>query len=313
MPTSVVSAVHTSDGRRRPFHRALLSELRVTPHLSGVAAWRALKNFLNSNNLTYASSIAYFALLSLFPLLLLLLSLLGTLTADTADRQAVLDFILRYFPRQFDFVTAQVDAFRARRVTLGVAGSLLMLWAALGVFGAITTAVNFAWNVEQHPNYLKHKLVAFVMLSAAGVLFASGVALLGARSVVEASWFAGVVERTPGLAVLSGFAVRWGTTAVLIVCVGLIFYFVPNTNRVRFRDVWVGAVLTGLLWRITYLGFSWYVRDLSRFSVHGSIAAVVVFLTWVYMSAVVLLYGVEFTVAYAALRRLMRGELEDEA
>ena len=50
-------------------------------------------------------------------------------------------------------------------------------------------------------------------------------------------------------------------------------------------------------------GFGWYVRDLSRFSVHGSVAAVVVFLMWVYVSAVILIYGVEFTVAYARLRR----------
>ena len=80
------------------------------------------------------------------------------------------------------------------------------------------------------------------------------------------------------------------------------FYFVPNA-KVRFRDVWVGAVLTGLLWRVALAGFSLYVRDLSRFSVHGSIAAVVVFLLWVYISAVILLYGVEVTAAYARLRR----------
>ena len=67
--------------------------------------------------------------------------------------------------------------------------------------------------------------------------------------------------------------------------------------------MWVGAVLTGLLWRGALAGFSAYVRDLSRFSVHGSIAAVVVFLLWIYISAVILLYGVEVTAANARLRR----------
>jgi membrane protein len=62
-------------------------------------------------------------------------------------------------------------------------------------------------------------------------------------------------------------------------------------------------VLTGLLWRGALTGFSFYVRDLSRFNVHGSVAAVVVFLIWVYVSAVILLYGVEVTAAYARLRR----------
>jgi membrane protein len=96
---------------------------------------------------------------------------------------------------------------------------------------------------------------------------------------------------------------RFASTVLLIVVVGLVFYFVPNA-KVRFRDVWIGAVLTGILWRGALSGFQWYVKDMSRFSViHGSIAAVVVFLLWVYVSAVILLYGVEFTAAYARLRR----------
>ena len=112
-----------------------------------------------------------------------------------------------------------------------------------------------------------------------------------------------VAVHAPQLAVLHHIAVRWGTTAVFIVVVGLIFYFVPNA-KVRFRDVWVGAVVTGFAWRGALFGFSWYVKDLTRFSnVHGSIAAVVVFLVWVYISAVLLLYGVEVTAANARLRR----------
>ena len=67
----------------------------------------------------------------------------------------------------------------------------------------------------------------------------------------------------------------------------------------------VAVYVTGLLWRLAFLGFSWYVRDLSRFSIHGSIAAVIVFLVWIYVCSVILLYGVEFTVSYARLRRLI--------
>ena len=84
--------------------------------------------------------------------------------------------------------------------------------------------------------------------------------------------------------------------------VGLVFYFIPNA-KTRFRDVWVGAALTGVLWRLAFAGFSAYVRNASRFSVHGSIAAVVVFLVWVYVSAVILLYGAEVSAAYARLRK----------
>ena len=89
---------------------------------------------------------------------------------------------------------------------------------------------------------------------------------------------------------------------LLIGCVALVFYFIPNT-KVRFRDVWPGAILVGVLWRIALRLFSWYAADLATWNViHGSIAAVVVFLLWIYVSAVILIYGVEMTASYARLQ-----------
>ena len=284
----------------------LLRLLASLPRAVGLAAWRGMLRFFNSDNLTYASSISFYALLSLFPLFLLLFSLLGSATANDDARLTVLGFVLRYFPRQFDFVSAQVDAFRQQRIQLGLIASLLMIWSSLGVFGAITTAVNYAWKVERQPNYFKHKLVAFLMLVAAGVLLVAALALISAGSIVESHWFLSAVGATALGEALRGFWARWASTLLFILVTGLIFYFVPNTNKVRFRDVWPGAIVAGLLWRAALAGFSWYVRDLSRFSVHGTIAGVVVFLMWVYVSAVVLLYGVEMTVAYAQIRRLDR-------
>ena len=277
----------------------IYAEIRLTL----LAIWRGVVGVYNSNDLTFASSIAYYALLSLFPFFLLAFSILGSVTSNPSDRAAILEFILRYFPRQFEFVTTQLDSMQSARTQLGVAGSFLMIWAAMGVFGAITSAVNHAWGVEKQPSYLKHKLISFVMLVAASLLLLIGLLLVSAINVAEARWFAVVAARSTQLAVLHHFAIRWASTAVFILVVGLVFYFVPNA-KVRFKDVWVGAVVTGLLWRGALFGFSWYVRDLTRFShIHGSIAAVVVFLVWIYISAVLLLYGVEITAANARIRR----------
>jgi membrane protein len=270
--------------------------------LFGLAVWRGLVGFYNSDDLTYASSIAYYALLSLFPFFLLAFSIVASVTSSDADRDAVLRFVLRYFPRQFDFVTLQLGELQRAQVPLNVAGGALMIWAAMGVFGAITSAVNHAWGVEKQPSYFKHKLISFVMLVFSGLLLLAGLLAVSAIGIAEARWFSGVVASVPQLLVLQSLAIRWATTLLFILVVGLVFYFVPNA-KVRFRDVWVGAVLTGFLWRAALSGFSTYVRDLSRFSVHGSIAAVVVFLLWIYVSAVIFLYGVEVTAAYARLRR----------
>lgn len=270
--------------------------------------WRGVTGVYHSNDLTFAASIAYYSLLSLFPFFLLAFSILASATSNAEERAAVLTFVLRYFPRHFDFVTTQLDAMQQAGVRLGIAGSVLMVWAAMGVFSAITSAVNHAWGVEKQRSYLKHKLIAFIMLVTASLLLLAGLLLVSAINVAEASWFEVVLTRVPGLLVLQSFALNWATTVIFILIVGLVFYFVPNAD-VRFRDVWVGAVLTGLLWRAALAGFSRYVRDLSRFSVHGSIAAVVVFLIWVYISAVILLYGVEVTAAYARLRRRRPDEI----
>jgi membrane protein len=142
-----------------------------------------------------------------------------------------------------------------------------------------------------------------VMLVAAGVLLIVGLLLVSAINIVEARWFAGVVARTEWLNFFKGYAIKSASTVLFILIVGMVFYFVPNA-KVRFRDVWVGAVVTGLLWRGALAGFSIYVRDAgARLSVHGQITQVVVFLLWVYISAVILLYGAEVTAAYARLRR----------
>ena len=287
----------------------LVRRLRVELRYSGLAAWRALVELLNSNDITHAASIAYYALLSLFPFLLLVISLLGSVAASEHDRGAVLAFVFDYFPTQIDFVGTQLDAFRQSRVPIGVAGMLALIWGSLGVFGAITSAVNEAWGVEKPRSFLKHRLVSFLMLVAAGGVTMVGLLLVSAIRVAQASWSGALLTRFVWLGSLQTLTVRYLATIVLVLSVGLIFYFIPNA-KTRFRDVWVGAILTGVLWRVAFDGFAWYIAHNHQLAlIQGSIAAVVVFLLWVYVSAVILMYGVEFTASYARLRGHGRGEM----
>jgi membrane protein len=281
----------------------ILRRLRAELRMSGIAAWRGLVELVNGNDGTHAASIAYYALLSFFPFLLLVFSLLGSITEDENDRIAVLTFIFRYFPTQLDFVNAQLLEFRDRRLELGVAGALTLIWASLGVFGAVTSGVNEAWGVEQQRSFWKHRMVSFLMLVAAGGVMILALVLVSAIKVAEASSFGIMLARFGWLVVFQTLTADYLATVLLIIGVGLVYYFIPNA-KTRFRDVWVGAALTGILWRIAFDGFSWYISgNESMAMMHGSIAAVVVFLFWVYVSAIILMYGVEFTAAYARLRR----------
>ncbi|HVJ27105.1 MAG TPA: YihY/virulence factor BrkB family protein [Vicinamibacterales bacterium] len=287
---------------RFPILRRIAIRSKAELRLTVLAIWRGANGVYNSDDLTFASSIAYYALLSLFPFFLLAFSALANVAATEADRIAILSFVLTYFPQQFEFIQDQITAMQNNGLKLGVVGSLLMMWAAMGVFGAVTSAVNHAWGVDKQPSYFKHKLISLVMLVAAGLLMIVGLLLVSAINVVEARWFAGILERVPQLGQLQGYAWHSATTVLFILIVGTVFYFVPNA-KVRFRDVWVGAVLTGLLWRLALAGFSRYLKDPSRLSVHGSIEGVIAFLLWVYVSSVIFLYGAEVTAAYARLRR----------
>ena len=258
---------------------------------------------VNGADLTHAAAIAYYALLSLFPFLLLVISILGSFTADEADRRAVLLFVFRYFPTQFEFVNTQLMALQEAGLQVGVAGGFGLIWASLGVFGAITSAVNEAWGVEKQRSFLKHRLVSFLMLAAGGAAMLLAVLFVSVVKMAEASWFGEMLLRVGWLQALQSVAFASSATILLILALALVYYYLPNA-KIRFKDVWVGAVLTGVLWRIAFEGFSWYIASSGRLTViHGSIAAVVVFLLWIYVSSVILMYGVEFTAAHARLRR----------
>ncbi len=262
------------------------------------AAWRGVGELYNSDGLTHAAAIAYYALLSLFPIMLLALAVLGEMTTQSGDRDAVIRFAFRYFPRQFAFISGQLDAFRATPVTFGVPGIIGLFWASLGVFNAISSAVNHAWGVEKRRSFLKHRLVSFVMMLSAGGVLILGLVIASLVRLAETRLQEAIVT-SPWIERFSGVFASYLATLLLIACVALVFYFIPNT-RVRFRDVWPGAILVGVLWRIAMRLFAWYAADLATWNViHGSIAAVVVFLLWIYVSAVILLYGVEMTASYA--------------
>jgi membrane protein len=284
----------------------LLAELRETWRIARLSAWRAVVDMYESDDLTHAASISYYALLSLFPFLLIVISILGSVTADDSTRQKVLLFILRYFPGQFDFIVMQLDAFRQTPLRIGIGGGLGLVWASLGVFGAISTAVNHAWGVEKTRNFWSHRMFSFLMLAAAGVLLMIGLLVATAVQVVEARWFSRVSASYPALAVFRSYTIKYALFLLPSFVFGSIYYFVPNV-KVIVKDVWLGALITGLLWNAGFGGFSWFVRDPTRFTrIHGSIATIVVFMIWVYISAVILLWGVEFTAWYSKFRRDIR-------
>ncbi len=270
-----------------------------TLRLSGRAIVRGALDFVGRTNLTYASSIAYYSLLSFFPFVLISLDVLGRVVVEHGNA-TFLRLVALVVPSQLDFVVTQTDELARTPLKLSVLSTVLIVWASMGVFSAVTSAVNYAWGVERPLSYFKTKLVSFVMLMTAAVLLLVTLGLMSVVQARHADWFERLVSAVPVIGAVEGVLVLGAPTAMLIAVIAMIYYFVPNT-KVRLRDVWLGAILAGGLWRLAFLGFSLYVRGYSRWSVHGSITAVVIFLVWVYVCAVILLYGVEVSAAFARL------------
>ena len=212
----------------------------------GRAAWRGVVEVaFGSDDLTHAAAIAYYALLSFLPFLLLSMSVLGVFASpERGIRGDVLRFVLRYFPAQPDFVASNLDAFSQTRIRLGIGGALGLLWASQGVFGAISTAVNHAWAVEQPRSFWHHRWFSLLMMSTAVMLLFVALLVLSASKASGTPWSAVLFSQMPALQALSGWGNKLTTFLLFVLIVGLIFYFVPNTT-VRLRDVWPGAVLTG--------------------------------------------------------------------
>ena len=174
------------------------------------------------------------------------------------NRNAVLSFVLQYFPTQFSFIAEQLDSFSASHLTVGVAGTLALVWGAVGVFGAMSAAINYAWGVGDPRGFWKHKLFAFAMFGVAALLLLVALFLVSASQMVGARWFAGILADFRPQYPAQPCRSRRHDTAVHVI-VGFVFYFVP-TAKVRLRDVWIGAVITGLLWKGAFVAFTWHGR-----------------------------------------------------
>ena len=105
--------VASRSSHRRRWTWALADRARNIVVLTSHALWRGVVGVYNSDDLTHAASIAYYALLSLLPFTLLSFSMLGWVTADQQDRAAAVGFVLRYFPTRIDFLMRQLDALRS--------------------------------------------------------------------------------------------------------------------------------------------------------------------------------------------------------
>jgi membrane protein len=189
-----------------------------------------------------------------------------------------------------------------------VGAVVLAVWAASGAMSSLMEGFRATYHIPSGRPFLREQGMAIllVFVSAGPLLGASALIVFGTRA--EGAVVSWLHLRPEGSAVrgwvsLSGQAFGYGVAIGTIVLVtALIFYLGPN-RRQTFRRVLPGAVLATLLWALATLGFGWYVRHVANYNVlYGSVGAGLALLVWMYVLAVIMLFGCEFNAAQERMR-----------
>jgi membrane protein len=256
------------------------------------------------------AALSYYATFSIFPLLLLLLAGLGfvlkywPVAIDTQEQ--ILAVVSQNFsPKLGETLQQLLGVLKNRAGAATGIGLITLLFGASGVFQQLDISFNKIWNapkktqssgiVSTITTALREKLFSFGMVLAVGFLMLVSLALTGVSQALL-----GVLKEVPVVGGVFGYVLGLLVTVSLSTLVfALLFKYLPNT-RVRWRDVWLGALLTAIIWEIAKRLLALYIDYTSRsFSAYGAIGTLLVLMIWVYFSSQVLFLGAEFTEVYS--------------
>ena len=239
-----------------------------------------------------AAGVAYYAILSLFPLLIGLIAIFGLIVpADT-----VIDFFDKNLPGLADAITDNIDNIKGWRATFGIVGLLALLWSASAMFGAITRAVNRAWDVHEDRPFYVRKLHDIILALGTGLLFLLS---LGASSIFSIFHELDL----PFANAASDIGARIFAVVLSFTVFMIVYKFTPNT-KTYWKYIWPGAVLAAVLFEFGKTIFVLYLDRFANYdSVYGSLGSVIVVLVWIYISALILILGAEFSSEFERVRR----------
>jgi membrane protein len=267
-----------------------------------------IKEYSRNDIGNMAAALTYYSFFSLFPLLIVSITVAALVLGSQAEAASViLDNLGQLLPGSRDLLAESVAVAFRNRDTVGVlaVGSLLLLiYSASNAFIALDKAVNRAWDTEKVPSFFVSRLIGFAMiLAAAGIMLLSFiVTLVLATSRAIATELFGEV---PGIDIFWQFANLAATIGLIYLILLTIYRWLPR-HHVRVADVWLAALLGSLVWTAVKEGFAYFLgSSFANFdAVYGTLSAVVVLLTWMYISSIIILAGAEFSAETARVRRL---------
>ena len=269
------------------------------PHQIPARGWkdiavRTFNEFSEDQIPQVAGGVTFFALLSIFPAMAAFVSLYG-LFADVGVANGQFNALAGILPREaVGFVGQEMTRIAgAKHAPLGLAFAislLLSIWSANGAVKALFSGLNVAYEERERRGLVRLNLVSLAF-TIGGLVFV--MATLGA--LVAAPIALRIVGWHGSLSPVLISLLRW--PALLIVTAGafaLLYRYGPSREQARWRWISWGSAIAALIWLLASMLFSWYVANFGHYErTYGSLGAVVGFMTWIWISTIVVLLGAE--------------------
>ncbi len=243
-----------------------------------------------------AAQLSYYFLLALFPLLIFLTSVIGVLIgSETGVRHGLFTYLAQVMPpAAFQLIEATItevsEASGGGKISFGI---LAALWVASNGMGAITEALNVAYDVKESRPWWKRRLLAVGLTVALTVLIivALIIVLSGGRIAdsIAANYAFGPFFTW------SWKILQWPIVlASMLLAFALIYYVAPDVREQKWTWITPGAVLGVMLWLLVSLGFRIYLHFFDSYSsTYGSLGAVIILMLWLYLTGAAVLLGGE--------------------
>ncbi len=254
------------------------------------------RQFLANDLPTSAAAISYFAMLGLYPFFLLLYLVSDEFPQFRVISLRAIETVLALLPTSKQVLESNRESFvQLSRVSI-VSCVVIILWVASWAFTIVERAINRIWRTSCRSFWHGRVLALAMMIVVAGVLALSAL-MTGMVGFLEAETHRMTLHSGALIFIdrhLWQLVIGVGGLLLTIALFGLVYTVMPNT-RVTVIEALPGAVVAGVTWELAKYLFTWSLVKFPYDHLYGSIAAVVATLTWIYISALVMLFGAQMT------------------
>jgi membrane protein len=276
---------------------------------------RVAKEFGEDNITVWAAALTYYGVLSIFPGLLLLVTVLKLFGADTV--QKVVDNVKSVAPGSVANIlgsaaTSLQHSQQSSAGILAIVSLLGALWSASGYVGVFMKAANDIYDVpEGRPVWKTLPIRLAVTIVTGVVLIAAALIVVFTGSLAEQ---VGRAIGAGGLALTTWSIVKWPVLVVLVsLLFALLYWALPNARQGGFRWVTPGGLLAVIIWLAASAGFAVYVANFGSYNkTYGSLAAVIIFLVWLWITNIAVLLGAEIDAELQRSRAIQAGHAETD-